>query len=66
MGVAYVLLIIINVRRTPMKRAYLYEVLASGTDAGQITITPPGVITRAINTITCDNIGIEEHPTITN
>lgn len=49
-----------------MKRAYLYEIQESGTDAGTIGITVPGVLTRAINTITCDTIGVEEHPSISN
>lgn len=49
-----------------MKRAYLYEILSSGTNAGAIGITPPGTLTRAINTIVCDTIGITEHPSISN
>lgn len=47
-----------------MRRAYLYETAASGTDAGAIPITPPGVITRDVNTLECDAIGITEHPSI--
>lgn len=47
-----------------MRRAYLYETAASGTDAGAIPITPPGVITRDVNTLECDTIGITEHPSI--